>query len=235
MFAVPTGVIPSCDSKAVLFELQQLKASQNSILQQLLSLSRGLTEVRESLPPQGSHNGAVGLAPGVQCMPQVAPVAVQCVSWTCPVCGNTLSSKESFKGHIRKLVYPSKRPGCHLNPLIPQHRLFAHRFDGDHFHEQAYEFCKEFYHQVCVSCTKRDPDDAALRHLWLWLDAARSDDADFPEYDTRCQMLPRKRSCSATRNGSTVNTTAPSSQSSFASSSSGGSSSLPDKSSSPNF
>jgi hypothetical protein len=66
----------------------------------------------------------------------------------------------------------------------------------------------------------------------LWLDAARSDDADFPEYDTRCQMLPRKRSCSATRGGST----APSnlSQSSLASSSSGGSSSLPDKSSSPN-
>jgi hypothetical protein len=64
----------------------------------------------------------------------------------------------------------------------------------------------------------------------LWLDAARSDDADFPEYDTRCQMLSRKRSCSATRVGST----APSSQSSVASSSSGGSSSLPDKSSSPN-
>ncbi len=231
MFAVPTGVIPTCDSKAVMFELQQLKASQNSILQQLLSLSREISAVRGTLLPHGGHDGDVGHAPGVQCVPQVAPVAVQCVSWSCPVCGITLGSKESFKGHIRKLVYPSKRPGCHLNPLIPQHRLYAHRFDGATFHDQGYEFCKKFYHEVCVCCTKRDPDDVALRHLWLWLDSAQSD-ADFPEYDMRCQMLSRKRSCSAARDGSTAPS---SSQSSFASSSSGGSSSLQDQSNSPNF
>ena len=230
MFAAPSGVIPTFDSSAVLFELQQLKAAQNSVLHQVLALSRELrtelTEVRTLLASQGSRNGAVGEAPDVQHLQQVASAAVQCMSWSCPVCGITLSHKESFKGHIRKLVYPSKRPGCHLNPLIPQHKLLAHRFDGVNFYEQAYAFCKEFYHQVCVSCTKRDPDDASLRHIMSWLDAARSDDADFPEYDTRCQMVSSKRSCSATRGGSTA--------SSFASSSSGGSSLL-QESSSPNF
>ena len=229
MFAVPTGVIPSGDSQVVLFELQQLKASQNSMAQQLLSLSREIrkeiTELRGLLPSNCSRNGA-GEAPDLQLVRQVAPEAVQCLSWTCPVCGLTLSHKESFKGHIRKLVYPSKRPGCHMNSLIPQHQLLAHRFAGTNFYEQSYEFCKQFYHQVCVSCTKRDPDDVSLRHIWAWIDAARTDGADFPEYDTRCQMLSRKRSYSAARG---------SSQSSFASSSSGGSSSLPDQSSSPNL
>jgi hypothetical protein len=226
MFAAPSGVIPCFDNSAVLFELQQLKASQQSVLQQLLAFSRELAQVRVCLSSQGGGVAAVGEAPNAQ---HLQPVL--CMSWTCPVCGKNLSHKESFKGHIRKLVYPSKRPGCHLNPLVPQHQLFVHRFDGINFYEQSREFCKEFYYQTCISCTKRDLDDASLSHIWAWLDAARSDDLPFPEYDTRCQMVSSKRSCSAARGDSVLQDL---SQSTAVSSSSGGSSSFR-SSSSPNL
>lgn len=219
MFAAPTGVIPPCDYAAVLIELQQLKASQSTVLQQLLALSREVIAVRGLVLSRASDNGTVGHAPDVD---QLLPVPSD--SWTCPICGLNLKHKESFKGHIRKLVYPSKRPGCHLNPLILQHKRLVHRFNGVNFYEQGYAFCKEFYHQTCVSCTKRDPDDVSLRHICLWLDAARSDDVDFPEYDTRCQVVSVKhrRSCSAARHDVSQS----SSQSSFVSSSSGSSSIL---------
>lgn len=217
MFAAPSGVIPSFDGPAVMFELHQLQSSQRTIVQQLLSLARDVKDVRLKMT-SGSYNSAVGLAPELQQLP-----SVQSMSWTCPICSKNLKHKESFKGHIRKLVYPSNRPGCHLSPLVKSHEQFAHRFNGVTFTEQAYEFCKEFYHQVCISCTKRDPDDASLRHIWAWLDAARSDSGEFPVYDIRNQMVSCKRSCSATRGDSVVKNL---SQSTAASSSSGGSSSF---------
>ena len=223
MFAAPSGVIPSFDTSAVLFELQQLKASQQSVLQQLLAFSRELSQVRVCLTSQGVGVAAVGEAPIAQ---HLQPV--QCISWACPVCGKNLMHKESFKGHIRKLVYPSKRPGCHLNPLVPQHKLFVHRFHGINFYEQSREFCKELYYQTCISCTKRDLDDVSLSHIWAWLNAARSDDLPFPEYDSRCQMASSKRSCSAALGDSAQQE---SSQSTAVSSSSGRSSSLQSSSS----
>jgi hypothetical protein len=217
MFAAPTGVISSFDGSAVLFELKQLQSSQRTMVQQLLTLARDVKDVR-LLISQGRYNSAIGLAPE---LPQLPPAPS--MSWTCPICSRNLKHKESFKGHIRKLVYPSNRPGCHLNPLEKSHEQFARRFNGLNFSEQAYEFCKEFYHQVCISCTKRDPDDASLRHIWAWLDAARSDSGDFPVYDTRCQMISSKRRCAAQQGDFTTRS---SSQSTAVSSSSGGSSAL---------
>jgi hypothetical protein len=226
MFAAPSGVIPSFDNSAVVFELQQLKASQQSVLQQLLEVSRELLQVRVCLSSRGGGVAADDEATKAQ---HIQPV--QCVSWTCPICGTNLKHKESFKGHIRKLVYPSKRPGCHLNPLVSQHQLFVHRFDGINFYEQSRAFCKEFYYQTCISCTKRDLDDASLSHIWAWIHAAQSDDLPFPQYDTRNQMMASKRSCSAARGDSEVKNL---SQSTAYSSSSGGSSSFP-SSNSPNL
>ena len=210
MFAAPTGVIPSFDGTAVMFELKQLQSSQRTVVQQLLTLTRELKDVRLLV----SHCCALGDAPEVQQLPPV-----QSVSWTCPICNINLKHKESFKGHIRKLVYPSSRPGCHLNPLEKSHGQFARRFNGVSFSDQAYEFCKAFYHEVCICCTKRDPDEASLRHLWAWLDAARSDSGEFPVYDTRCQMVSSKRRCYAQQGDSA---TRDSSQSTAVSSSSGG-------------
>jgi len=105
MFAAPTGVIPSFDGSVVMFELKQLQSSQRTIVQQLLTLARDVKDVRLLLS-QGSQNSAIGLAPE---LPQLPPV--QSMSWTCPICSRNLKHKESFKGHIRKLVYPSNRPG----------------------------------------------------------------------------------------------------------------------------
>jgi hypothetical protein len=225
MFAAPTGVIPTFDGSAVMFELKQVQSAQRTIVQQLLSLAREVKDVR-LLMSSGCHNSAVGLAPELQQLPPVLSM-----NWTCPICGTNLKHKESFKGHIRKLVYPSRRPGCHLSPLEQSHEQFASRFPGLTFTVRAYEFCKAFYHQVCISCTKRDPDDASLRHIWAWLDAARSDSGDFPVYDIRNQMVSSKRSCSAPRGDSVVKNL---SQSTAVSSSSGGSPSC-QSSSSPNL
>jgi hypothetical protein len=76
--------------------------------------------------------------------------------WQCPICGKVLQHKDSFRGHIRKLVHSSTRPKCHLNPSDDTHKLMVARFAGGNFYEKAQAFCKELNSQVKWSCTKRD-------------------------------------------------------------------------------
>ena len=125
----------------------------------------------------------------------VCVLVSECVP--CPVCSQVLMHKESFKGHIRKLVHQSSRPGCHLNPRDEDHRLLVRHFHGSTFCEQARNFCAEFYAQTRSSCTKRDDDEHSRRHISDWLAAAKAEVfphtmANFPVFDSGCRSVTRK-------------------------------------------
>ena len=101
--------------------------------------------------------------------------------WPCPLCCKCLEHRHSFKGHIRRLVKPSSRPKCHLNPRDIHHCRLVSRFEGADFYSQATNFCAHFHAFVARAISKTRSDEASRRLVNEWLDAARATDGrSFP-------------------------------------------------------
>lgn len=177
----------------ILDELKKLNSSQSNLQQQLLCFRRDLSDMKAVMSilqksPDVEILGSAPLAIDLQ------PPRFVDSRWSCPICHKGLAHKESFRGHIRKLVYSSTRPKCHLNPADERHATLVARFPGATFYERAKAFCTEFYTQVSWSCTKRDDDDQSFEHVKAWIGAALSDvERDFPVYDPRYRASARKQ------------------------------------------
>ena len=172
----------------ILSEIRKINSSQAVLQSEVQSLKR---EFQHRLSPQDIMHVSAN-APGFVIQP--GPPGLK---WICPVCEETYKHKESFKGHIRKLLSATGRSRCHLNPHNVDHRLLVHRFPGDNFEQQNAAFVREFYSQVCFSCTKRDADDLSHAHVFAWISAAKSNETQspvmhFPVFDPACSSAPRK-------------------------------------------
>jgi hypothetical protein len=125
------------------------------------------------------ENRVMALLPAVGDAPQCGVV------WRCPICGDVSQHAQSFKGHIRRLVYPSGRPKCHLNPSDEHHKRIVSRFgdEGDVFHVRQQKFCQAFHGFVrCVISAKYDENESHVL-IASWIAAAMSPDTPFPEHN----------------------------------------------------
>jgi hypothetical protein len=175
---------------AILQEVQKLSSSHLFLQSEIASLKRSIA-IRSSFV--GSTAEFAAEAPGLCLQTGEAADASEFVvqpgpRWVCPICDTVFKHKESFKGHIRKLLSASGRSRCHLNPLDTDHRIMVHRFPGEQVQDQIAAFSREFYSQVCFSCTKRDDDDLSHAHVFAWIAAAKSNDTQgtvipFPVFD----------------------------------------------------
>lgn len=182
---------------AILRELKMLNASHDELHEGMRFMRREFDQLRSSCSARSHLSEAVWVdapdAPNIN-----SPLSCdRDKRWACPVCHETLKHKESFKGHIRKLLYSSSRPKCHFNPQDVEHQLLVHRFAGESFYGQSHAFSREFYAQVCFSCTKRDDDDLSHAHVSSWIAAAKSNEVlgnsmPFPTYDPGCCTTRRK-------------------------------------------
>lgn len=178
---------------AILDELKKLNASHSFLQERVFSFHRDISQLSTVV----YQNYPSALEEGrIHEQPPPAP-SVPDVRWKCPVCLKTFMHKESFKGHIRKLVFGSSRPKCHLNPQNVEHQLLVHRFEGATFYDRSQKFCREFYSQTCLSCTKRDEDDQSYRHVSAWIDASKSSaefggEIPYPVYDPGVRSVSRK-------------------------------------------
>ena len=91
-----------------------------------------------------------------------------CCEWRCPVCHETFKHRESFKGHIRRLVYPSSsKSACFLDESKPEHvALVSHpRYnDGDGmFPARAASFSLQLYETVKSNSTSRTTSESSHR------------------------------------------------------------------------
>ena len=178
-----TGVLD-----VILSEIRKINSSQAVLQLEVQSLKRAFLHHLSS--PDIEH--VSGDAPDSVLQP--GPPGLQ---WICPVCEETYKHKESFKGHIRKLLYATGRSRCHLNPHNVDHRILVHRFPGENVQQQIAAFVREFYSQVCFSCTKRDADDLSHAHVFAWISAAKSNETQnsvipFPVFDPACSSASRK-------------------------------------------
>jgi hypothetical protein len=187
---------------SILDELKKLNASQRGLQQQVLCFSRELVHIKSVIAifQQSPDIGGTGSAPDQVDLQQPNVTVDPC--WQCPVCGKVLQHKDSFRGHIRKLVHSSTRPKCHLNPCDVTHQAMVARFAGATFYEKAAAFCRELNSQVKWSCTKRDDDEQSWQHVLLWIAAAKSDVLDFPVYDARFRSSARKQRVDTEANSS---------------------------------
>jgi hypothetical protein len=113
--------------------------------------------------------------------PGDAPTPASNDNWVCPVCFEPLLHAKSFKGHIRRLVVPSSRPKCRMNPSDIRHQVLLQRFEGDSFDARSVEFCRTFYGFVrCVISASYEPSES-LSLVQRWLMAAKSPGSAFPE------------------------------------------------------
>lgn len=184
----------------ILREVQKLSTSHLFLQSELASLKRSIA-TRSSFV--GSTAELAAEAPGLCVQTGEAAEASEFVvqpgsRWVCPICDAVLAHKESFKGHIRKLLSASGRSRCHLNPLDVDHRILVHRFPGADVQEQIAAFSREFYSQVCFSCTKRDDDNLSHAHVFAWIAAAKSNDTQgtvipFPVFDPACSSAKTRK------------------------------------------
>ena len=184
---------------AILQEVQKLSSSHLYLQSEIASLKREFVNRSWSDGRTARHAAE---APGFVVQPGEADEASEFVvqpgsRWVCPICDEPFKHKESFKGHIRKLLTATGRSRCHLNPSDNDHIILVHRFPGVEVQDRIAAFSREFYSQVCVSCTKRDDDDLSHAHVWAWLAAAKSNDTQetvlpFPVFDPACSSAPRK-------------------------------------------
>ena len=107
------------------------------------------------------------------------------IEWICPICLSQMSDRDSWKGHIRRLVQHSTRPACHLNPQDRHHLQLVQRFGlaEDMFQGKARAFAVAFYAAVRKCCTSQDTDRQSYDHLSLWLSTALTSNDEFPIYD----------------------------------------------------
>jgi hypothetical protein len=193
----PAGHVSVLD--AILQEVQKLSSSHLSLQSEIASLKQDIA-ICSSLGASTAELAAE--APGLFVQPGEAAEASEFVvqpgpRWVCPICDTPLKHKESFKGHIRKLLSASSRSRCYLNPLDTDHRIMVHRFPGEEVQDRIAAFSREFYSQVCFGCTKRDDDDLSHAHVFAWVAAAKSNDTQgtvipFPVFDPACSSAPRK-------------------------------------------
>lgn len=110
------------------------------------------------------------------------------VKWVCPFCEEPLLHRESFKGHIRALVYRTSRPKCHLHPK--KHAMMVSRFAGDSFYEKEKNFHVAFYSEVRSCCTSLDSVQQSIEHIRNWLAVCMSGSDDpLPVYDVSCRAV----------------------------------------------
>jgi hypothetical protein len=194
----PAGHVSVLD--AILLEVKKLHSSNLFLQSELASLKRSIA-IRSSFV--GNTAELPADAPGVCVKTGEGADASEFVvqpgtRWVCPICDAVLKHKESFKGHIRKLLSASGRSRCHLNPLDVDHRIMVHRFPGVDIQDQIAAFSREFYSQVCVSCTQRDDDDLSHAHVFAWIAAAKSNVTQgnvvpFPVFDPACSSATTRK------------------------------------------
>jgi hypothetical protein len=122
----------------------------------------------------------VGEAPG--CNPVVG-ISHNQIVWRCPICGLVCCDAPSFKGHIRRLVKPSSRPRCHLNPGDDNHKILISRFgqESQIFHHRQQIFCVAFYGFVRVVISAKYDVNDSFTLITSWMAAAMSSHLAFPE------------------------------------------------------
>lgn len=126
-------------AEQLLSSVLSLKAQNDSILSQnqaLLTQNLALADRVSALESQISSR------------PSTASDKSQV--WICPVCHEVFKHRESFKGHIRRMMFPSERPHCFLDPLSPEHvALLAHpRYGDGPFEDRASNFKSQLYSTV---------------------------------------------------------------------------------------
>ena len=137
---------------------------------------------------------------GKHAPPGDAPTSASDQCWICPVCSEHFLHANSFKGHIRRLVVPSSRPKCRLNPSDIRHQLLLQRFEGDSFDARSIAFCRNLYGFVrCVISAAFEPSES-LALVERWLTAAKCPGSDFPE----CPKLNSDSSGSGTSGASST-------------------------------
>lgn len=194
--------------ECILSELRKMKESHIAVHAKCSEMARSVTALTQAVNRIESTFGQAPSFHRPSCNRDDG-------SWICPVCEVRYSHRSSFKGHIRKLVHPSSRPGCHLNPLDANHVTLVRRFEGQHFHQKARLFCQEFYHQVCACSSAHDTIQQSQDHIAAWLAAANTDVSlgnmvEFPIYDSGCRNVRKYRrtdrgECSETPSRSTSN------------------------------
>lgn len=125
----------------------------------------------------------------------------QGLEWICPICGEHLSHRESFKGHVR-LCALSQHQRCRLMEDNVEHQALLSRFlDGD-WNDRSKAFTAEFYDQIRVCSSSLDPVIKSHEHIFGWLKAATSQDASvmLPSYSRARAESKRRRSDGVARN-----------------------------------
>ena len=166
---------------SIMHALQELTRQNAVIAERIQSLEDTLhceKRRRVTVNPVGVVSPTFAVAGSSSSSPEV-------INWICPFCLTRLADRDSWKGHIRRLVNPSSRPACHMNPQDSHHLDFVKRFGfvGDMFHQKAREFTAAFYAEVCICCTSQDTDQQSYDHISLWLSTALTANDEFPIYD----------------------------------------------------
>jgi len=203
----------------ILREIRKLSSEQALLQSDLHFVKRTLKDLQTC----SSHHNSLGEAPSGNSeeLPGFVVQPGHHLSWICPICDLNLKHKDSFRGHIRKLLFAKDSSRCHLNPIDVDHCILVHRFPGATVKEQHAAFSRELYSQVCISCTKRDDDELSHAHVYAWIAAAKSNDTQgivvpFPVFNPSCSSAPRKQR--RLEPGSSQGSASLSSQSSFLSS-----------------
>lgn len=151
------------DTQQIQTQNQDILSRIHAIESQVLHLSTG-----------------VGEAPG--CNPVVG-ISHNPIVWRCPICGLVFCDAPSFKGHIRRLVKPSSRPRCHLNPGDDNHIIMISRFgqESQIFHHRQQIFCVAFYGFVRVVISAKYDVNDSFTLITSWMAAAMSSHLAFPE------------------------------------------------------
>jgi len=79
------------------------------------------------------------------------PAPTRDLDWVCPVCGSKLTTRDSLKGHIRRLIFPqSATTSCFLDSENADHQaLLAHpRYGEGNFEARAQAFKSMLYDTV---------------------------------------------------------------------------------------
>jgi hypothetical protein len=76
--------------------------------------------------------------------------------WICPVCGHHYTTLASFKGHVRRLIYPAaQRTKCFLDPNNPDHQaLVSHaRYGEGNFDSRSKNYALMLYETIRSNST----------------------------------------------------------------------------------
>ena len=192
--AAVNGVISVSDAilRNVVEELKRMSDKIDTYSARMVSLEKKISGSECNSDHSGPEDAAgvfMGLAPDY---PDDNNSARPRLRWACPVCKTQFKHRDSFKGHIRTLAKPSRRPACHLNRQDGWHQALVHRFPGE-FHVQAQHFAGNYYSEVRQCCSAFDTDEQSFQHLASWINAISdvTSDAYIPKYDVSCRAIRR--------------------------------------------